>query len=424
MASLPARLRGLAPDLPRSVWTLEAGTLVNFVGTGIAFPFLLLYLHNVRGISLSTAGLVVASMGAVGVAVGPTAGPVIDRVGARRTLAGALLVSAGGYGALPLVHHAWQAFLLAGAIGAGTGTFWPSISVLLTGLVRPEQRHTAFALQRVALNLGIGLGGLLGGFIATTEDAGSFTLLFAVDAATFLAMAALLPLVPEPPRPGREGGREEGYRAVLRDRPFLALIALNVVFIAAGYAPLELLPVFAKNETAVPERWIGVIFLANTLTLVVAQLPVARLVEGRRRMPALAVMPALLSLVWLAVLAGGAWLESTAAALVFVAAASLFGFATCFHGPTQAALVADLAPPALRGRYMALASTSWELGFVLGPAAGGAVLDLFPLALWPAAAGICLLAAAWTLALERALPLALRRTPARAALLVGARMSP
>jgi len=396
------------------VWTLEAGTLVNFFGSGIAFPFLLIYLHNVRGIGLGTAGLVLATMGATGVVVGPLAGPLIDRAGARVSLAGALLVSALGFASLALVQEAWQAFLVAAAIGVGTGTFWPSISVLLIGLVPPDKRHSAFALQRVALNLGIGLGGLVGGFVATTDSPTSFAILFLVDAASFLAMAVLLPAVPEPRLPpARE--LPGGYRAVLRDRPFLSLVCLNVLYVAAGYAPLELLPVFAKNETAVSERWIGVIFFANTATLVLAQLPVARLVEGRRRMPALATMPALFALSWLVVLAGGLWLETTAAALVFVAAAALFGLASCVHGPTQAALVADLASPPLRGRYMALSSTSWEVGFVVGPALGGAILAAAPLLLWPAAALVCLLAASWTLALERALPLSLRVTPASSA---------
>ncbi len=405
-----AWLGSLRPQLPRAVWTLEAGTLVNFFGSGIAFPFLLLYLHNVRGIGLGTAGLVVATMGATGVAVGPLAGPLIDRAGARLALAGALLVSAAGYGFLALVEQAWQAFLVAVAVGLGTGAFWPSISVLLVGLVPPDRRHAAFAVQRVALNLGIGLGGLVGGFIATTESPTSFTILFLVDAASFLAMAALLPAVPEPmTQPSR--APSGGYGVVVRDRPFLSLVGLNVLYIAAGYAPLELLPVFAKNETAVSERWIGVIFFANTIALVLAQLPVARLVEGRRRMRALATMPALFAVSWLVVLAGGLWLQATAAALVFVAAAALFGLASCVHGPTQAALVADLAPSQLRGRYMALASTSWELGFVLGPAAGGAILAQAPLALWPTAALVSLLAAAWTLALERALPAPLRLTP-------------
>jgi MFS family permease len=410
VAGLVRTLRSFAPGLPRSVWVLEAGTLVNFFGSGIAFPFLLIYLHNVRGFGVDTAGFVVSAMGVAGVAVGPLTGPIIDRVGSRKTLAGALVTSAFGYALVPLVTEPWQGFLCAGAIGVGTGTFWPSISVLLTALAPSEKRHAAFAVQRVALNLGIGLGGLVGGLVATTADPTSFTVLFLVDAASFLAMVAVLPFVREPPRPPAEA-LHGGYRMVVRDRALINLLGLNVLFITVGYATFELLPVFAKNEASVSEWWIGLIFFAETLTLVLAQLPVAKLVEGRRRMRALAVMPATFAVCWLVVLAGGVFMSGTGAALVFVGAAVLFGLGTCFHGPTQAALVADLAPARLRGRYMALSSTSWEVGFVFGPGLGGLLLAVAPLTLWPAAGAVCAVSVAWTLSIERLLPPALIRTP-------------
>ena len=414
MTRFGAYLRGLDPELPRAIWTLEVGTFVNFYGSGLAFPFLLIYLHNVRGFGYGTAGLVVATFGVVGVVAGPAVGPLIDRIGGRRTLAAALLVAALGYALMPLVHEPWQAFALATVIGIGSGTFWPSVSVLLTSLTPPEKRHRAFAVQRVALNLGIGLGGLTGGLILASGDPSSFTVLFLVDAATFVAMVFVLPLVPEPELDEAiEVERHLGYRTVVKDRVLRSMLGLNVVFIAAGYAPLELLPVFAKNHNGVSERWIGLIFFFDTMALVVAQLPVARLVEGRSRMRMLAVVPASFALCWLIVLAGGAWLEGTEAALVFVVAATIFGLASCFHGPTQAALVADLAPPQLRGRYMALSSMSWEIGFVIGPAVGGLVLATEPLALWPIAAAALGLAVFAVLGNEKRLPPALRRTPAR-----------
>jgi MFS family permease len=125
----------------------------------------------------------------------------------------------------------------------------------------------------------------------------------------------------------------------------------------------------------------------------------------------LAVMPVSFAFCWLLVLAGGAWLDGTAAALVFVLAATLFGLASCVHGPTQAALVADLAPTRLRGRYMALSSVSREIGFVIGPAIGGAILAVEPLALWPIAAAALAVSVVAVLRTEGRLPPALRRTP-------------
>jgi MFS family permease len=162
----------------------------------------------------------------------------------------------------------------------------------------------------------------------------------------------------------------------------------------------------------VTEKAIGVIFFLNTVVIVIAQLPLAKLLEGRRRMKALAFMTSLWALAWVVVLAGGAWFETVAAAGVFAVAGILFGLGECFQGPVQGALVADLAPPRLRGRYMAISTNSWDLGFLLGPAVGGVVLATAPLALWPLAAAVCLLAGVGALALERSLPPRLRLTPA------------
>jgi predicted MFS family arabinose efflux permease len=406
-------LRSIDPRLPRSVWTMEAGGLVNAFGNGITYPFVVIYLHNVRGFSLGTAGLVLAANGAVSLLASPLAGWLSDRIGGRLTLAGALVFMAAGIASFPLVREPWHAFLAMAVVGAGNGSFWPSQSTLLAGLAPVARRHAAYALQRVSRNLGIGLGGLTGGLIATTSDPTSFTILFLIDAATFLGFIAVLPFVPDPELPPVEEGARPGlYRDVLRDRLLLGIVAVNVVFVSAGYAQIELLPVFAKNEAHVSERGIGVIFLVNTLVIVFAQLPIARALEGRRRMPALALMTVLWATAWMIVLVGGATLEAIAAASVFALAGLVFGLGECFHGPTQGALVADLAPPRLRGRYMALSTISWEIGFVIGPAIGGFVLDRQPLALWPLAAAVCLLAGVGALALERGIPPGLRLTPA------------
>jgi predicted MFS family arabinose efflux permease len=392
---------------------MEAGGLVNAFGNGITYPFVAIYLHNVRGFSLGTAGLVLATNGVFSLLASPVAGWLSDRIGGRITLAGALVLMAAGVGSLALAHEPWQAYLAMAVVGWGNGSFWPSQSTMLAGLAPRERRHAAYALQRVSRNLGIGLGGLTGGLIATTTNPTSFTVLFVVDAVTFLGFVVVLAFVPDPELPPQqEGARPSRYLDVLRDRLLLGIVGLNVLFVSAGYAQMELLPVFAKNEAGVAERAIGVIFLVNTLVIVLAQLPIARLLEGRRRMPGLALMTALWAAAWLIVFVCGATLESLAAAAGFALAGVVFGLGECFQGPTQGALVADLAPPRLRGRYMALSTMSWEIGFVIGPAIGGFVLDHEPLALWPLAAAACLLAGVGALTLERGIPRELRLTPA------------
>jgi MFS family permease len=413
LTAVGAYLRSLDPRLPRSVWILNTGGLMNAFGTGIAYPFVVIYFHNVRGFSLGISGLILAASGAAGILFGPGIGVVVDKVGGRLTLAGALVLQAVGWGSLAFIHEPWQAVLSAIVAGVGNAGFWPSQSSLLAGLTPQARRHGAFALQRVTRNLGIGLGGLVGGLIATTTDATSFTVLFLVDAVTFLVFVGMLTFVPEPDLGAVERDVERGgYRHVFRDRVFLGIVGLNVLFVTAGYAQIELLPVFAKNEADVTERGIGLIFFLNTLVVVLAQLPVAKLLEGRSRMRALAVMCVLWATAWMIVFVGGASLEAAAAVAAFSFAVLLFGLGECFQGPVQGALVADLAPPLLRGRYMAISTNSWDVGFLLGPAIGGFVLAVEPLALWPLAAVGCLAAGAGALSLERRLPAELRLTPA------------
>jgi MFS family permease len=414
---LRSTLRAFDPGLPRAVWLLQAGGLANMFGNGLVVPFLIIYLHNVRGVSLGVAGLVAASNAAVALVSGPVAGALADRVGPRSTLTASLLIMAGAYSLFPLIEEPWHAFALNALAGAGSGAFWPSQGALLTALSPRDRRHAAFAQQRVTMNLGVGLGALVGGLIASVERPESFTVIFLLDAVTFVVFAVVLRSVPKPALgrgdadAARAGG---GFAAVLRHRPFVAFIALNTLVISASIAPFsELFPVFAKGEAGVSEGGIGLIFFLNTLAVVLIQLPVARLVEGHRRMPVLALMAALFAITWLLVLVGGRWLDAGAATALFAAAFVVFALGECLHGTVQGPMVSDLAPPALLGRYMALSASSWQIAFVLGPAVGGFVLQAEPFALWPAAAALCLAAGAAALALERRLPPRVRTTPVR-----------
>jgi MFS family permease len=261
------------------------------------------------------------------------------------------------------------------------------------------------------MNLGVALGGVVAGLIASVAHPGSFTVLFEIDVATFAAYLVVLAVgVPSPPlHPERRTGR---WRTVVRDRTMVSFSLLNATFMAAAIALMvELLPAFAKNVAHVNEQEIGVIFALDSVAVVVLQLPVARLVEGRRRMRGLALMGVVWAVALTGVWAGGAWTAATAAAAVFAAATVVFALGETLHGAIHAPLSADLAPPQLVGRYLALASLSWQAGWIAGPAAGGFFLAHAPLALWPCAAAVNLLCAGWALALERRLPEHVRITP-------------
>src|SRR6266511_3221816 len=250
-------------------------------GNGVIGPFLIIYLHNVRGISLGVAGLVVASNSAAGLVSGFVGGALSDRLGPRTVLSGALVVMAVAFGLFPLIRAPWHAFALNMLAGAGSGSFWPSQSTLLSSLTPQARRHAAFAQQRMTMNLGIALGGLVAGAIARTDRPGTFTFLFLLNAATFLVFIAVLRIVPAPRH--REAHHEPGrYADVVRNRTFLSFVVLNVIFIGAGIAVMaELLPPFAKNTAHVSEPAIGVLWFVFSGVVALAQLPVVKLVEGK-----------------------------------------------------------------------------------------------------------------------------------------------
>jgi MFS family permease len=396
------------------VQTLQVGGLANAFGNGIVLPFTFIYLHNVRGMGLGTIGLILATNGAVSLAGGALAGTLVDRVGGRRVLALALVLLAFGYSGYGFVHRPWQGFLTAIVTGIGNGAFWPAQSTLIAGLTPASNRTAAFAMQRVVGNLGVGIGALAGGLIASTAHPGSFRLLFLIDGATFLVyLAVLWPFVPEVVRPTAPTGRagRAGYREVFRDRAFAVVLALNALFIFAGFAGFDLVAVYAKNQAGVTERAIGVVFLVNTLVIVVAQLPVAKLVEGRRRMATLGLMGSVWALAWLLVPTTGTWLRGNAAAAALAVAVGVFGLGECLHGAVHAPLVSDLAPPSLLGRYMALSTLSWQVAFMLGPAVGGFALAASPRGTWLGASAICAGVGLLALGCTRLLPVGARITP-------------
>ncbi len=407
-----AYLRSLNPQLPRQVWLLQIGGVTNSFGNGVVFPFLAIYLHNVRGFGIATAGIAIAISSLCQLVTGAAVGPVIDRLGARRVLGAGLILQSAGFGLLPLVRSPWHAYVLLAIEGIGSAGFWPSQSTLISRLTPGDRLHAAFAQQRVTMNLGVGLGGLAGGFIASVQSPTSFTVLFVLDGLTFLAYVFVLGFIHDPgTAPLAEGESAGSYGEVLRDRLFLGLWTLNFLFVAAGYSLINLLPPFIRDQSHVTEKEIGFIFFFNTITIVLAQLPISRAIEGRRRLRALSLMPFLWAIAWLGVDASGYWLEATAAFVAVTLCAIVFGIGECFHGPAHQALVGELGGDRLRGRYFALHSMSWGLGGAAGPAIGGLILAAAPFALWPLAATVCLAASVGALALERLVPLRLARIP-------------
>src|SRR5258705_552556 len=254
---------GWRTGLPGPVLVLQAGTAVNYFGTGLILPFEIIYLHQARGFPTATAGLVLAAIMGTAAVVTPLSGALLDRFRAKPILITGNLASALGYAAFAFVDRPWQAFVCAAVGGAGFGLAGTPNQVLTLTLVSAEHRASSIALRRVAGNFGLGSGATVAGFIvAFAHDLRAFQALYLFDGVTF-AVFALVVLVGIPnPRLANAASasdRGTGFRAVAHDRLFLILIAANIVLVMTGGALFSnILAPFATAHTPVGPGETGV----------------------------------------------------------------------------------------------------------------------------------------------------------------------
>jgi MFS family permease len=413
-------ISGWRTGLSRPVLILQGGNALNYFGYGLVLPFEIIYLHQIRGFSTSTAGLILgATMGTSAIVTLPT-GALVDRYSARAIVIAGSFASALGYAGFALVAHPWEAFACSVVSGAGLGAAGTANRTLVVRLVTPQQRAAAFALNRVAGNFGIGLGATVAGFVvAAAQRLGSFQILYVFDAVTYAAfglivLAAVPSLRPLAGAAPDAGGT--GFRAVVADRLFLTVIAANIVLVVVGHTLFSnILPPFAKVHTPVGPAEIGIIVLVNTSFIVVAQIPAVRVVGRMRRTHAFALTGALFAVSLLAVLPATLIHSALAATSLLVGVAIVFALGEIAHILVLGPLVADMAPAHLLGRYLSLYSLTFTLSLAIGPAIGGLLLNTAPDALWWGGAAGAVLAGTILLSLGDRIPDPLREGPSRLA---------
>jgi MFS family permease len=411
---------GWRTGLSRPVLILQAGNALNYFGYGLVLPFEIIYLHQIRGFSTATAGLVLAATMGSSAIVTPPTGALVDRYSARGLVVAGSLASALGYAGFAFVERPWQGFACSIVAGAGLGAAGTANRTLLVRLISPEQRAAAFALNRVAGNFGIGAGATVAGFVvAAAQVLSTFQILYVFDAVTSAGLALIvLAAVPSPRAEiaTATDANGTGFRAVARDRLFLTVIAANIVLVVVGHTFFSnILPPFAKAHTPVGPAEIGIIILVNTAFIVIAQIPAVRLVARMRRTHAFALTAALFALALLAVLPATLTQSELAATAILAAVALVLAGAEIAHILVLGPLVSDMAPAHLLGRYLSLYSLTFTGSLALGPAIGGVLLQTNPDAIWWGGALAALLAGVVLLRLGDRLPDPLLEAPSRLA---------
>ncbi|MEU0405868.1 MFS transporter [Streptomyces sp. NPDC006197] len=358
---------------------IQAGSALSAFGLGFTVPYLYVYVAQVRDLGAATAGIVLAVFAMAALVVLPFSGRAIDRRGPVPVLLVASVMAAVGAVAMGFASSVPAAVGAAALLGAGTAVLQPALATMIVWCSAPAGRTRAFAMQFFLQNLGLGIGGLIGGLLVDTSRPGSFILLFSIEAAMFLVLAAVVGTVRMPGSPAlqdarpSEGGKAGGVRALLGHKAMVQLCVLGFVLFFACYGQFESgLAAYGTEAAGIQPSTLGIALAANTAVIVVAQFLVLRLVERRRRSRVIAAVGLIWTVAW--IIAGYAGLghgSQAMATAAFVSTYALFGLGEAMLSPTVAPLVADLAPESMVGSYNSAFALVKQLALAVGPAVGG-----------------------------------------------------
>jgi MFS family permease len=360
-------------------WLLST-VAVQTLGRGLTLPFTVIYLHEVRGISLDLAGALMAFIAVVALAVTGPGGALTDRLGARRMLLFSTTAQLVGCTILAFATTPAAVALAFVFIGINFGISWPAFNALVAAVTTGQTRQQYFGINFALVNLGIGLGGVIGGLWADVENPTSFTIIFLADGASMLVPIVLLlgPLRHVHGRAARPEGEPVAagsYLTILRNPAVVWMTGLTFLGVFVGYGQMEAgFPAFARQVSQVSTGVIGFAFAVNTAVIVGLQFFVLRRIAGRRRTRVLMVMAGLWASSWVLLGLTGATPGTMAAAAGVLVFHAVFALGETLLQPTIPAITNDMAPDHLRGRYNAVSAGAFQSGTILGPVVAGFML--------------------------------------------------
>ncbi|MER5440128.1 MFS transporter [Streptomyces sp. NPDC002790] len=357
---------------------IQVGSALSAFGIGFTVPFLYVYVAEVRELGAGAAGIVLAAFAMAALVVLPFTGRAIDRRGPLPVLVAASVVASVGAVGLGFATYESAAIVAAAVLGAGTAVLQPALATMIVWCSAPETRTRSFATQFFLQNLGLGIGGLIGGQIVDESRPDSFLLLFSIEAVMFLVLAGIVLTVRMPHSPALgeavpKGEGQGGMRALLGHRAMMQLCVLGFVLFFACYGQFESgLSAYGVEAAGISASTLGIALAANTAMIVVAQFAVLKLVERRKRSRVIAAVGLIWTVAWLAAGYAGIGHGSQAmATAAFISTYALFGLGEAMLSPTVAPLVADLAPAGMVGSYNSAFALVKQLALAVGPAVGG-----------------------------------------------------
>jgi predicted MFS family arabinose efflux permease len=389
MGLIVKRLAEARREYPGQFWLMFWGMLISTIGTSMIWPFLMVYLTKVHGYPLTKAALLLSINAFTGLIFSFIAGPITDFTGRKRVMVFSLIALGGYYLLLSQAKEYGQFQLLMVLGGALMPLYRVGADAMLADLVPAEKRADGYSLIRMANNLGIAVGPMIGGFVA----AASFTYSF-VGAAIGLSSYGFLMWILARETLSRDSNEPEhrrdnrfaGYPRIFRDRQFLSFILGTVGITIAVQMMWSMLAVYTTRNYQLQESQYGWLPATNAVMVVTLQFLVTQVTKKRPPLLIMAAGAAVYTLGVFSVSQGSQFWHFWLAMVVFTLGELILV-------PTASTYAANLAPADMRGRYMSLYGLTWNVAQMIGAPFGGLLSDnLGPKYIWYGSAVIGALA--------------------------------
>jgi len=360
--------------MPKQAWLLSLVVLINRCGSMVLF-FMTLYLTQQLHFSIADAGKLISIYG-LGTLIGTYGGGLLsDRYGTYKIQIYSLIGAGIGYFVMLMVHSFTGLAVVLFISAAITDAFRPANISAIAQVCPPEKRARGFALNLLAINLGVTIGPVLGGFLATRD----YRLLFWVDGLTSLAAGIMFwRLFHHHPIKAPENIDQAKGPAPSpwRDTPFMILMFFMFILGIAFFQIFNTWSLYLKNIVSLHENQIGLLLALNAVMIVFLEMPLIHKVERWNPLPVIAV-GSLFNMLGFAILP----LHNSFLYIAFTVIIFTIGEMLVF--PLTGGYIANLAQDANRGKYMGIYTLSFSLSFVIGPVAGAWIYEHWgPMILW------------------------------------------
>jgi DHA1 family multidrug resistance protein-like MFS transporter len=350
----------------QSLGMLLVFTFFMVLGFTMIMPLVLIqYVHNLGfAVSSVAAALALRQLLQQGLAV--LGGILADKVEIRSLICAGVLLRVAGFVCLAYASNLLLLLLAMILIALGGVLFETPYQTAIATLTSDENRPRYYSLNNVVVGVATSSGPLLGVLLLRANFQVVCLGAAACFAITFIVARWYLPVIV---RPSATKAVISSFKGILRDRPFMLLTGLMIMYWLAAAQINISFPLIAEQLTSSPDS-VGVLFALYAIITALFQYPLIRLLERflqAAQSVALGVVVIALSLLAMSMVSSYVW---------FLLLVVVFTLGVLLSRPHQQSLAVAHADQQVLGMYLGINALGLALGGSIGTLLGGYLFEL------------------------------------------------